>query len=102
TLVESVHFNNRTTSWEDLGWKALAENISDVAAMGCQPRYALVALALPPQQSVGEIESLYVGMRACASRFGCAVVGGDVVRANQVTIHVTVLGESLAAQTEED
>ena len=102
TLVEGIHFNDRTMGWEDLGWKALAENISDVAAMGCQPRYALVALALPPQQSVEEIESLYVGMKACASWYGCAVIGGDVVRSNQVTIQVTLIGESLAADGEAD
>src|ERR671933_326577 len=47
-LVQDVHFTLATTSWSDLGWKALAENVSDVAAMGCEPRYALVALALPP------------------------------------------------------
>src|SRR6266545_2423423 len=95
TLVEGVHFSLVTTEWEDLGWKALAENVSDVAAMGCRPCYALVALALPPGQKVGEIESFYRGMRACGTRFECTVVGGDVVRANQVTIQVTVVGESL-------
>src|SRR5436309_13737580 len=45
-LVEGVHFDLATTSWEDLGWNALAENLSDVAAMGCAPRYARVTLAL--------------------------------------------------------
>src|SRR5262245_52068633 len=65
TLIEGVHFSFITTGWEDLGWKALAENISDVAAMGCRPRFGLVSLVLPPQQEVGDVESLYRGMRAC-------------------------------------
>jgi thiamine-monophosphate kinase len=95
-----VHFSFLTTGWEDLGWKALAENISDVAAMGCRPRFALVSLVLPPQQTVGDIETLYVGMRACGSHFACSVIGGDVVRGNLVTIQVTVVGESLPVSEE--
>src|SRR4051794_35568328 len=51
-LVAGVHFDLRTASWEDVGWKAIAENVSDVAAMGCRPRYALITLALPPDVSV--------------------------------------------------
>src|SRR4051794_23204326 len=90
TLVEGVHFNLATTEWEDLGWKALAENISDVAAMGCNPRYALIALSVPPTQGVNDLESFYRGMRACGARYGCSVVGGDVVKGNLVTIQVTV------------
>ncbi|HZT08362.1 MAG TPA: thiamine-phosphate kinase [Chloroflexota bacterium] len=94
-LVEDVHFDLRTTPWEELGWKALAENISDIAAMGGRPRYALVALGLPGDREVADIESLYRGMRSCGTEFGCCVVGGDVVRSPVVSIHVTVVGDSL-------
>jgi len=94
-LVAGVHFDLATTSWEDLGWKALAENISDVAAMGCRPRYALVALALPANAPVSGIEAFYRGMRACGERYGCSVIGGDVVRSGAFVIQVTLLGESL-------
>src|SRR5881398_1334444 len=65
-LVEGVHFDLETTSWTDLGWKALAENISDVAAMGCEPRYALVTLGLPGTTDPIDAEALYGGMRECA------------------------------------
>jgi thiamine-monophosphate kinase len=93
-LVEGVHFDLATTGWIDLGWKAMAENVSDVAAMGCCPRYALIALGLPGEREVNEVEDLYRGIADCAATYGFAVVGGDVVRASQVVIHVTLLGES--------
>lgn len=98
-LIEGVHFDLATTDWRDLGWKALAENVSDVAAMGCAPRYALVALGLPPSTRVADVEALYHGMRECARTFGCSVVGGDVVRAPCVVLGVTVIGESLPIST---
>src|SRR5262249_40527898 len=96
-LIEGVHFDLNTTSWRDLGWKVLAENVSDIAAMGCDPRYALVALGLPGDPLVSDVEALYAGMRECAYAYGCLVVGGDVVRAPAVTIAVTLLGESIRA-----
>jgi thiamine-monophosphate kinase len=101
-LVEGVHFDLGTTSWEDLGWKALAENVSDVAAMGCAPRYALVTLALPGDTDAADVEALYRGMRKCAEEYGCTVVGGDVVAAPNVVISVTLLGESVPAEGSAD
>jgi thiamine-monophosphate kinase len=96
TLVQGVHFDLATTSWTDLGWKALAENVSDVAAMGCQPRYALIALALPDDVDPSDVEALYGGIRECAEAHGCAVVGGDVVAAPIILISVALIGESWA------
>jgi thiamine-monophosphate kinase len=101
-LVEGVHFDLATTSWSDLGWKALAENVSDIAAMGCEPRYALVALALPRDTGPADVEALYGGMRECADAYGCAVVGGDVVSAPTVMISVSLIGESLPAEGEDE
>jgi thiamine-monophosphate kinase len=99
-LVEGVHFDTTTTGWVDLGWKAMAENVSDVAAMGCRPRYALLALGLPPEREVAEIEDLYRGIAECAAAYGFALVGGDVVRAPTVVINVTLVGESLPVDGE--
>lgn len=93
-LVEGVHFDLATIGWIDLGWKAMAENVSDIAAMGCRPRYALIALGLPPQRLVADIEDLYRGIAECASTYDFVVVGGDVVRAPSVVINVTLVGES--------
>lgn len=101
SLVEGVHFDLRTTTWEDLGWKALAENVSDIAAMGCAPTYALIGLGLPGTTAVSDVEALYTGLRQCADEYGCQVVGGDTVRAPLVILHVTLLGESLAAAPDE-
>lgn len=98
SLVEGVHFTRGTIGWHDLGWKALAVNLSDVAAMGCRPRYALCALGLPADLRVEAAEALYAGVRECASAYACAVVGGDVVRAPCVIIQVTVIGESADVQ----
>src|SRR5688572_13128748 len=61
-LVEDVHFRHRTTSWRDLGWKALAENVSDVAAMGALPTRAFITLGLQPGTRVADLEELYRGM----------------------------------------
>lgn len=101
-LIEGVHFDLNTTSWADLGWKALAENVSDIAAMGCQPRYGLVALGLPPGALASDAEALYEGVAQCAEAYGCHVVGGDVVRAPCVVLQVTLIGESLPIATAPD
>jgi len=94
TLVEGVHFLPGRTPWADLGWKALAVNVSDIAAMGGLPQYALVTLALPPQTPVDSVDALYEGLRECGREYGVAVAGGDVVRAPQVVISVTLLGRA--------
>ena len=93
TLVEGVHFLPGTP-WADLGWKALAVNVSDIAAMGGLPQYALVTLALPPQTPVDSVDALYEGLRECAREYGVAVAGGDVVRAPQMAITVALLGRA--------
>ena len=92
-LVEDVHFKLGTISWEDLGWKSLAINVSDIAAMGGLPRYALVSLALPEQTEVDDILSFYHGMLEMAAQHEVAVVGGNVSRSPSVSINITVLGE---------
>ncbi|MDP2675709.1 MAG: thiamine-phosphate kinase [Dehalococcoidia bacterium] len=94
TLVEGVHFLAGRTPWADLGWKALAVNVSDIAAMGGLPQYALVTLALPPQTAVPDVDALYEGLGQCAREYGATVTGGDVVRAPQVVITVAVLGRA--------
>lgn len=101
-LVEGVHFSLDTSRWEDVGWKALAENLSDIAAMGCSPRYALVAIVLPPETAIADVEALYSGLRACAATFGCAIIGGDTARGPLVVLDVTVIGESQVVTSEHD
>ncbi|MCH7737856.1 MAG: thiamine-phosphate kinase [Chloroflexi bacterium] len=92
TMVEGVHFTRETTPWQDLGWKSVASNISDVAAMGGLPNYALVTLGLPPETEVSDLESLYEGMLQVSNEYGLAIVGGDIVRSPVVFITVALTG----------
>jgi thiamine-monophosphate kinase len=94
TLVEGVHFPAGLAPWRDLGWKALAVNVSDIAAMGGTSQFALVTLALPPETPVEDVDELYAGIRECSEEYGVAVVGGDVVRAPQAVISIAVLGHA--------
>jgi len=93
-LVQDVHFRLNLTSWAELGWKAIAINLSDIAAMGGQPRYALVSLALPDETEVENVLSLYQGMLELARRFEVAIVGGNISRAPLVVINVTIFGNA--------
>jgi thiamine-monophosphate kinase len=92
-LVEGVHFDLDFTGWEDLGWKALAVNLSDLAAMGAAPAWALVTLVLRPTTPIDGVEALYRGLAALARETGCRIVGGDTVSTRHETVvGVTVLG----------
>ena len=99
SLRQGVHFTLETTSWTDLGWKALAVNLSDIAAMGGLPRYALVALALPGSTEVEDVTALYKGMIKLAKEFGVAIVGGDTDSASLVDITITILGTTKSRET---
>lgn len=92
-LLEGTHFDFAFSSPEDVGWKALAVNVSDIAAMGGIPRYALVSLGAPASTRAGTLEAVYDGIGACAAAFGVSVVGGDTVCADQVIVSIAVLGD---------
>jgi len=92
TMVEGVHFNLDRTSWRDLGWKAMAVNLSDVAAMGCSPGYSVVTLGLHGGLPVDGLKEMYLGMADACRRFGGAAVGGDVVRSPVFFVTVAMTG----------
>ena len=92
TVVEGIHFTRETTPWQDLGWKSLASNISDIAAMGGLPLYALITLGLPPETEVADIEGLYRGMLEIGEEYGVAIVGGDMVGSPVAFITVALTG----------
>ncbi|MGD9116647.1 MAG: thiamine-phosphate kinase [Dehalococcoidia bacterium] len=94
SFIEGVHFSRDTASWPDIGWKALAVNLSDIAAMGGIPRYALVSLALPGESEAEDVAGLYHGMLEMAKQYGVTVIGGDVSNAPLIAISITVLGSS--------
>ena len=92
-VVEGVHFTSRFPP-EDVGWKALAVNLSDVAAMGARPLWALVALATPRGEDPARLARIGRGLAACARASGTAVVGGNVTAARDLSLTVTVVGSA--------
>ncbi|MGP1371252.1 MAG: thiamine-phosphate kinase [Almyronema sp.] len=92
-LVEKVHFSDRTTSAQDIGWRATAANLSDLAAMGAEPLGITLGLGLPPTTSLDWIEPFYQGMGACLSHYGGVILGGDLCRAPVITVAITALGQ---------
>ena len=97
TMVEEVHFTRATTPWYDLGWKVMAANVSDIAAMGGLPLYALITLGLPPDTEVGDVDRLYDGMLDMAEEYHFSVVGGDMVRSSVVFVTVALTGATEGA-----
>ncbi len=95
-LVEGVHFDLRSAGWDDLGWKALAVNLSDIAAMGGVPEYALLSLALPPDTELQHVADLCTGMVLLAREHNVAIVGGNVSRASQLIVSLSVVGSTNA------
>jgi thiamine-monophosphate kinase len=89
-LVEDVHFRHAWTSWRDLGYKAAAVNLSDLAAMGAEPLGLMVGLAVPAETDAGAIAELYEGVNEA----GAAVVGGDTVAGRATTVAIAALGRS--------
>jgi thiamine-monophosphate kinase len=90
-VLEGVHFDRRFRP-EDVGWKALAVNLSDLAAMGARPLWAQVALGVPPRTAASRLAGVARGLGACAREAGIAVVGGNVTRAAELSLTVTVIG----------
>ena len=97
-LIEDVHFRRRWATPTDIGWKALAVNVSDIAAMGGRPRWGLIALACPESVAIGEAEAFYAGVQALATEQDVTIVGGDTA-ASPVgwIVNVTLLGEAVRA-----
>lgn len=91
-LVEGQDFELAYCGGFDVGWKALAVNVSDIAAMAGRPTHAVATLALPPSTLVTLVDGIARGLAAAAQRWGVAVVGGDVSAAPVVSLGVTLLG----------
>ncbi|HEX6379805.1 MAG TPA: thiamine-phosphate kinase, partial [Acidimicrobiia bacterium] len=92
-LTEGVHFDLRWSTPADVGWKALAVNLSDVAAMGGTPRAAVCGVVLVAGRK-GEADELLGGLMAAATELGCPLVGGDTVVGTALTLTVSVVGDA--------
>ncbi len=100
-LVEGVHWRTvvsgadaPTMSWADAGWRAIASNVSDIAAMGAMPDFALVSAVLGPSVDLEALDHLVEGMAAACREHGVRIAGGDVDRGSQTVLAVTLLGHS--------
>ena len=99
-LVEGVHFRRGTTSTYDLGHKTLAVNLSDIAAMGGQPRWAVLGLALPAELELDWVLAFYDGLLALANATDTLLVGGDTVGSpGPLVISLTLVGECVRPLT---
>jgi len=93
-VIEDVHFRRAWATPADVGWKAMAVNLSDIAAMGGVPRWALVALAVPGDTPSSDVDAFYAGLREAAAPHGVAIVGGDTSQSpHGWLVNVTLLGE---------
>ena len=94
-LVDGVHFSDRTTTPFDVGWRAVAANLSDLAAMGANPLGITVGLSLPGTQKVAWVEEVYQGMSDCLQAYQTHLVGGDICRSTVASLAITAFGEVL-------
>ena len=93
-LVEGVHFERAFSPFEDVGYKSLAVNVSDIAAMGARPRLALLSLILPVGMSVGEVDRLLGGVAAMAAEAGVTIAGGNITRSpGPLVVDATLIGD---------
>jgi thiamine-monophosphate kinase len=97
-FLEGTHFLRDKHPADSVGWKALARAVSDVAAMGGQPRCFLMSLALPSQLTGRWLTEFLGGLRRAARKLHCRMAGGDTTRQSKVLINITVVGEILAGR----
>jgi thiamine-monophosphate kinase len=91
-LVQGTHFTSEA-GLENIGWKAVAVNISDIAAMGGVPKFITVSLGLPDKDTSRAVNGLYKGIKKICGIFGVRVVGGDLNRSEKLVIDVNIIGE---------
>ena len=92
-LIEGIHFNRQLPS-RSIGRKAIGCSISDIAAMGGIPKYALVSLGVPSGLKLQFVRDVYKGMYQLAKTFSVDIIGGDTVKSNRITINVAMVGEA--------
>jgi len=92
-MVEGIHFRQAWATPEQIGWKAMAQNLSDIAAMGGEPGFAVASVAAPGGTDERVVEGIARGLNEAARRYGSTVVGGDLVGSpGPLVVDVAVLG----------
>ncbi len=93
-FIERIHFKRDHIKAEDLGYKAMAVNISDIAAMGAIPKYAFISIGIPPERGSGYLDAIYKGILDACTRFKITIAGGDTsLSSKEIVINVTLMGE---------
>ena len=94
TMVQGIHFDPNYCTFEEIGWKAMAANLSDVAAMGGVPTYALVTVGLPRSMQAEQVLAIYKGASRVARKYDCRIIGGDTTLVpRDIFISIALLGE---------
>src|SRR5690625_3253316 len=92
TFVDGVHFSRRTMLPYHIGYRALAANISDMAAMGATPSFYLVSITIPKTWESNELREIFEGMKLLAKKYQMDLIGGDTVSGGELVISITVIG----------
>ncbi len=92
TLVEDDHFNLAWFTPEQIGIKAIESNVSDIAAMGGFPKYALISIIIPKNLSVNFIHRLYKGINKSSKKYKINIVGGNSTHGNKITVTISLIG----------
>ncbi|MHA6252999.1 thiamine-phosphate kinase [Oceanobacillus sp. CAU 1775] len=93
TFVEGVHFTKDTMSPIQVGYRGLAANLSDIAAMGATPMYYLVSITVPKTWSENELTEIFAGMKKLANKYHVDLLGGDTVSGDQLVLSITIIGK---------
>jgi len=98
-LIEGVHFDLGAYSATHAGWRAMTASLSDVAAMGCKPRFATVSVGVPQETPVPTVEEIFVGLTNAAKEQSAAIVGGDTVKSpDKIVVDVFLVGEPVGSR----
>lgn len=92
TFVENVHFSRNTMNPYHIGYRLLAANLSDMAAMGAVPAFYLVSIVIPKTWTSAEVQDIFRGMKKLAKKYQTDLIGGDTVSGSELSITVTILG----------
>jgi len=92
-LIETIHFSKEYATGYQIGWRAMAFNISDIASMGGTPAVAVISLGISKETEVDWVEELYKGMQAITEKYKFDIVGGDTVASHQTVLNIALLGE---------
>jgi thiamine-monophosphate kinase len=91
-VIEGKHFTRRDATGIEIGWKAMARNLSDIAAMGGRPVAAVVGLACPRNTSLQLLAAIEKGLARASRKYACPIVGGDLSTTDKITLAVTIMG----------